>query len=450
MNIIDIIIKDLKIVLSDKKATLILIAMPLILIAILGNALSSSFIQEGNVKAIKVAVVKKYDIQEDLDRFSNFLKNNLMTGNMNENDTSAIIQGINEFDIDKIFTEDFLESEELKKVIEAEFLDEEAALLKLNNKEVSAVIILPENFIYDMSVNLFMPFRNEIDIQVLGHPDRYLSGQIVEGIMSGFSDRLSSIIIGKNVYLETSMEEGMGNKAFENMGNVINDIMKNIENLNVSINYTNIEGLKPISGMQYYSAAMAAMFVLFSAGKGGELLLYEKKHMTYQRMTIGGIASFKIIFGKYLTIFILALLQLAVLIVFTNFAYGVNWGNTVDVILIALCTAFSASGLGILIATITFRSGNYKVADAFQSVVVQVMAFLGGSYLPMGMFPESIQFLGNFSLNGIALKAYLNVMQGGSISQTYREIFGLLAIGIVLSALAIYVLMGAKEVQSNA
>ena len=41
----------------------------------------------------------------------------------------------------------------------------------LKKEEVSAIVLLPEKFIYDMKINLLTPFRNNVEIKVLTHPD---------------------------------------------------------------------------------------------------------------------------------------------------------------------------------------------------------------------------------------------------------------------------------------
>ena len=444
MRIIDIVIKDLKIILSDIKATMLLIAMPLILIAILGTALKGSFIQEGNTDTIKIAVVKKYDANEEIYRFIDFLQNSSFSENIDKADINNIEAGIKDLNIDDIFTKDFLQNEEIKKILEYKITGEEDALRQLKSGEISAVLILPQDFVFNMNMNFFTPFRNNIEIKVIGHPDRYISSQIVEGIMEGFSDRISSIIIGKNAFLETAMEVGMGAKAYDEMGSVIDDITKNLEESSVDVDYIEIEGKKPITGFQYYAAGMATMFILFTAGNGGKLLLDEKKNITYQRMTIGGIQKSKIVLGKFFTIFLLSLIQMSLIIIFTSLIYKVKWGAFIYVTLITFCTAFSVAGLGMLLAAITFRNNNYKASDVYQAVIINGMAILGGSFIPIDVLPKFLQTLSNFTLNGLALKSYLSVMQGGSIGMIVSWLIGLIAIGVVLTIIAVYILWEGK------
>ncbi|MGE5629775.1 MAG: hypothetical protein ACM3TR_01620 [Caulobacteraceae bacterium] len=61
-----------------------------------------------------------------------------------------------------------------------------------------------------MYINLLTPFRNKVDIRVIGHPDQYTGSTVVQYMMEAFSDTISSIVIGKNVLLETAMEYDVG------------------------------------------------------------------------------------------------------------------------------------------------------------------------------------------------------------------------------------------------
>ena len=71
MKIISIIIKDLKVMFSDKKALAIMILMPMILTAILSMALKGSFSagSDSDFQPVDIAVVKLYDSRVDSERF---------------------------------------------------------------------------------------------------------------------------------------------------------------------------------------------------------------------------------------------------------------------------------------------------------------------------------------------------------------------------------------------
>ncbi|TAH62049.1 MAG: ABC transporter permease [Gottschalkiaceae bacterium] len=445
MDIIFIILKDLKILLSDKKATAILILMPIVLISILGSALKSSFLTDIEKPIIKVAVVLEYDQSKETEEFINFFSRNGFVKDSEDaglNEMTKVLQNLN---LESMLIEDFLENEEVKKIISYEITHRERAKELLQNGKVSGIIIMPENFVYDMYINFLTPFRNTVNIQVLGHPDRYISSQIIEGIMRGFADGLSATIIGKNVFIEAGLEEGVGFEVYDHMEAIISNIAEAMESSRIKINHITANEKKPISGTQYYASAMIGMFVLFCASMGGKLLLKEKKDVTYQRTIIAGIEKWRILSGKFFTIFLLGLVQVAIIILVTSLVYKVRWGNILYVVLISLCTVFSVAGIGILISALTLKNDNYMAANVFESVFINGMALLGGSFMPIDAFPEPMKVLSNFTVTGLTIKSYQRVMMDYGIEKITPGLLGLILMGIVFILLAVLVIKGKKE-----
>ena len=51
------------------------------------------------------------------------------------------------------------------------------------------MVLLPENFLYDMYINFLMiGASNEVEIKVIGHPDRNINTKIVEEIIKAFTE----------------------------------------------------------------------------------------------------------------------------------------------------------------------------------------------------------------------------------------------------------------------
>lgn len=437
MKLIDLIIKDLKLMFGDRKALLIMIVMPIVLTTILSFALSGNFGDYTSTNKVKIAVVKKYDKEIDMNKLKSEFTNGLLSQYIPQEQSDQIFDSIDSINIEKIFMEDFLESEELKKITDHEVTDEEEAIKLLRDKEVAAVVILPKNFIYDMNINFLTPFRNKVDIKVIGHPEMQFGTQITESIMTGFADMTSSMIIGKNVFLESAMENDFGQNIIEDLDNVIEGITENFDKLGVNVEYEKLEGRKPITSAQYYAVAIAAMFILYAAGHGSKLLLDEKNNITYQRMMIAGTPRWKMLLSNFVTIYVLALLQITILLIFSTLVLKADWGNPLYVSLISLCVVFATAGVGILVSVITFLSGNYNVGEVFQSAVIQAMALLGGSFIPIEILPKFMQYLSNFTINGLAIKSYLEIMTGSGLYNILNYLIGLITMGVAFIIISI-------------
>ncbi len=450
MKIIKIIIKDLKIILSDKKALAIMILMPIILTTILSMALKGSF-ADGNsdFEPINIAVVKLYNENEDNIMFESSLNNSILTKNMGEDTVKSLIDSSDKVNPEKFFFDDFLDSKDVTKFIKYTVVsDKNKALEMLTSEEVSAIVLLPNKFIYDMKVNLLTPFRNKVNIEILTHPDKSFSGNIVNSVIDAYSNAMSTIIIGKNVVIENAIAYNIGSGGFDNLDELMEGISNIITSINVDIENVVMEGRKQINSADYYAVGMMTMFILFAAGIGGRMLLEEKDNQTYQRMVVAGTTKLQILSGNFITVFLIALLQITVMIVFTHFALKVQWGNIVAIILISVTASFAVAGLGSFIGALTYMAGNYKMANMFESAIVQVMALLGGSFFPIDVMPEFMKNLSFLSLNGIALKAYLKVITGYVTADIINYVVILTATGICFMIAAVIVLRG-KEGAAN-
>lgn len=442
MKIVSMIIKDIKILLSDKKALAIMILMPMILTTILSMALKGSFASgdDIDVEQVKIAVVKQYDQKSDTEMFEKNLSSNFLSKGMGDDVLKDLVDSSDEIDPEEIFFQDFLDSEDVSEYISYRVEDEERAMELLKNEEISAIVILPDKFIYDMKINMLTPFRNKIDIKILTHPDKNIDGKIVNSVIEAYTKSMSSVIIGKNVIIETALSNNVGNEGLTNMDELMEGMSDVIKSIKINIDDVVLEGKKPINSADYYAVAMMTMFILFAAGQGGRMLLEEKDNQTYQRMVVAGTSKFEMLSGKLISVFIIAIFQISVMILFTRFALKVQWGNFGSVALISLSAAFAVAGLGSLVGALTYKAGNYKMANIFENIIIQGMALLGGSFFPLDVMPKFMQKLSFLSLNGVALKAYLKVLTGNSITAVLNYIVVLALAGTAFTILAVMVL----------
>jgi ABC-2 type transport system permease protein len=439
MKVLRIIVKDLKIVLSDRQALIITLLMPLVLMTILSMALKGSFMSSDDtgMEKIPVALVKQYDKGADSEIFVKTLEERLKIN----------ISG-DEVNPEEMFFDDFLGNPEVSKLIDYRVEEENRAKDLLNEGEISAIIILPDKYIYDMKISLLTPFRNNADLKVLTHPDRPVAGEIVTSLMEAYTNTMSSVIIGKNVLIESASANDIGGDGFDNIDEIMESMADLVAGTNVNIDNVTVEGRRSIKSSEYYAAAMMTMFLLFAAGQGGRMLLEEKDNQTYQRMVIADISKTHILAGKFIVIFLIASLQIFIMLAYSHFALKVKWGNMIPILVLSTASAFSVAGLGIFIASLTYRAGNYRLANAFENVIIQVMAFVGGSFFPIDVMPEVIRRMSFISLNGVALKAYLKIIVGYNLADILKHVSILAITGILLTLIGVVIFN--KGVSENA
>src|SRR3989339_1990205 len=268
--------KDLKTIFRDKKALALLILMPLLIILILGSALSKTFTEESSIKKFKVCVVN------------------------NDNGFFS-----------KIFIDNVLK-ENMSKVFDTVVLDEKNALLILDNGEVPSIIKIPQNFTKNIEKNEL------VEIEILTKSNFGIKSNIIKSVVEGFAKNVSSSYSGAFSILDIIDKHNISFlipiEGIEKSTVIMNELQKKLRSNFLEFKEKNQEKRKTVSAMQYYSAAMLIMFLLFGANTGSKLIVEEREGKTLNRIISTRANKITLIFGKFLGLFIICFAQSIVLI----------------------------------------------------------------------------------------------------------------------------------------
>lgn len=183
-----------------------------------------------------------------------------------------------------------------------------------------------------------------------------------------------------------------------------------------------------VSSMQYYAAAMAAMFLLFNAMAGGKSFHQERRSETLSRLMMTPTSIRSILAGKFIGTFLFAWIQFLIFMGATHFLLKVDWGPSIlQILFITFFYIFSVAGLAMVVAAYTT---NEKMADIVGSMGVQILALLGGSMLPLSLFPEMMRKIAMATPNSWALTSFTSIMTGTAWSTLWLPAVVLLGIGV--------------------
>jgi len=185
MKLRQLILKDIKNVVYDVKSLAILVIMPVVIMTILGFSLKGMFSSDvsSGVTLLNVAVVKEYDLDQDIERFKEESKTNSMINGENID--------IDSLNMETIFFDDFLDHKDMQEFISYRLADASEIPELMDADAISAAIYLPENFVYDGLINFAQGGRKEMGITVETNPDYSFSSSIVVSIMKEFTDNLN-------------------------------------------------------------------------------------------------------------------------------------------------------------------------------------------------------------------------------------------------------------------
>jgi ABC-2 type transport system permease protein len=386
-------LKDLKVTLRDKSATGILLAMPMLLIVILGTALGNL---AANINKIPVAIV------------------NLDDGSVGKQITDSYFT-------DKGLTDLFLAKR---------MTDPAIARAEVERGDIAGALVVPHDFTRRLNTG------KPSEFVVYTDPGRQITGTVFRSVAEAISTRVSaaSIAARTSAYYASAMR--VNDPSF--VGSVIGKAVRSASETKtlevVKLQETTASRGEEVSMVSYYAGGMSAMFIMFGAMFGAFSLVRERDDWTLPRMMMTHAGRADIVAGKMLGVFVVGTVQFAVLFAFTT-AIGVKWGDPLAVWAIALAMVAAATGMSILIAAIgkTTRS-----VSGISQLVIQFMAAVGGSFFPVSQFPAWLQPLHYASVNGWAIDGILEAMRGGTVVDVVPNVAALLGMAVLFGLAGVW------------
>jgi ABC-2 type transport system permease protein len=188
-----------------------------------------------------------------------------------------------------------------------------------------------------------------------------------------------------------------------------------------------------VSALQYYSVAYLIMFLLYSGMSAAISLTEERDQGTMLRLYAMPVSLNAMLFGKLIGISLFAFLQATIIVAFTKTVYGVDWGvNYGGIALICILVSVATICFAVIIASF-IRSR--RAIDSTFTLLITCMTFIsGGMIADLG---PSIQRFGKFTINHWANEALRQMMSGGSLNDSWREVVILSAITVVLLGISV-------------
>ena len=171
-------------------------------------------------------------------------------------------------------------------------------------------------------------------------------------------------------------------------------------------------------------------------------IINEKNQGTFNRIRTLPVSWLEIIFAKILVYISVCILQFVFLIFIGIYVMPVlgsttTLGDSVNyfVLLVALlASGLAATGFGILVGTF---ATTHSQASTFGSVMVVILAMLGGIFMPAQLMPELIKKISLVSPLRWGTDAFLEVFSGnGGIERIWLELFlliGFFCISLILA-----------------
>jgi len=183
--------------------------------------------------------------------------------------------------------------------------------------------------------------------------------------------------------------------------------------------------------MDYYAITMLTLIILYSSISGSHAIKDEKTAKTMNRLLCAPVKKYEILTGKILGALVITSLQVVVVILMSKFLLKTYWGNHMGVILILLASEVAmAVSLGIGVAFL------FKNERGILNILIPLIAFFGGSYLPLEGFGKTMLLIAKFSPVGWVNKAIFSVIYSNDYSSVVRAFMINLSLAVIFVVLA--------------
>ena len=387
---------------KDYRGFLLMLVMPIILTAILGLALQPVFGSGGADLKINVGM---YIADED--KLSLQFENEVLRK------------------LDSLTVKSADSEEELKNM--------------LKNKTIDVGISLPKQW------GEMLQKGSLKQATLLVDSNKQLQTSIVDSIISSYTKRVQTISNSASTVISDlfiSTANSTQTVSAKELQTLVTNRLLEAQKQSYSVTTQSV-GEKTVSAMQYYAAAMCVMFLLFNIMIGSKSLIQERQTETLSRLKISPTNNATIMIGKFLSIFYFSFIQFFLFYVTTSLFFQVEWGeNIAQIMTVGLSYSVSVSGLAIFVASFIT---DMKTADLIGGWGVQFLAILGGSMLPIYLFPEIMKKIAALTPNNWALGSFLDIMSDTSWTELTLSLVVLWLIGVATLTIGIWRFRGINK-----
>lgn len=394
--------KDLLRFVSDRRALVVNMVLPLVLTFIMGLSFGGGmFGQSKGISAIPLAMVG---------------------GDLPEMMKDRLAEGLRESGFFEVTWTDSLVAEQL-----------------VRQGEVTAAVVLPPLFVED-----FFEMK-DVEIQLWKDPASEFKSGIVEQILTR---SLRQYQAGEAAYLALWPDEDYPDwtgkdgedllegdltdiwKAWrdepddprwaEARTNMINAIDRHLalseametQVLSLSVHDREMavgsETPEDVNLFNYFLPSFSVFFLMFAVAASARDLHREKLNGTLHRQLLSPVRSSDFILGKWISATLQGVFQLVVLYAMGAVLFRVNLGPDIWSLPLAIllcCTA--AAGLFLILALLAKTD---KVMDNLSTIVILVSALIGGNMMPLDSMPVWVHTFGRISFNYWANVSFGDIM----------------------------------------
>jgi len=391
---------DIRLILRDWKACVLLLAAPLIFISFFTYALSQYLEKSSFIEPFPIALVDKE----------------------NTTQTRMLIHQIEDIGI-------------FSHVI---VMDEEDALRYLADKEVGGVIIIPEDFTNSVAIGENRP------VTVVGNGAMPLQAYIVKNTAQSAANLVTAAQGAINTIWHYDNKAGLSDSELDARFNeAVMDYMLTALARTAVFESVEAENGSSVTPAEYFTAALIVVFMMFAGMPGMKMLVSERAGGITARLAATPVRMWKVVLSKLLVSIMLLVIQFGIIILMTSRLFNNYWGAPVrDVLILFGAIILAVSAWSVFTASISPTPAS---ADIIGNLGILLMAVLGGSIYPLTSMPESIRRISVLTINRWAMEGFMVLFSGSSVTDTGTHAMVLALMALILFAVSAFMIRFARR-----
>jgi ABC-2 type transport system permease protein len=281
------------------------------------------------------------------------------------------------------------------------------------------------------------------NLEIVARAEAVNTRMALNGLAESINSRMAAQRVEMNAAIALMVEQntkGGGNQA--DLQKVIGMIVQDqnpMGSSNSLISYQTIsEGeVKPLNPSSYVIPGYLVMFVFFAAAIFAVEIIRERRNHTLERLLASSVKKESILGGIYLGSVMKGLVQIIIFWTVGILVFKVNLGIAPwAVILLSFLTAMMSAAFALMLATLVKTE---RGASAIGVVFSLLLAPLGGCWWPLFIEPQWLQFLARFTPHGWANMGFNKLLisgaEGSAVTGEMLALAGFTLVFIIIAVL---------------
>lgn len=263
-------------------------------------------------------------------------------------------------------------------------------------------------------------------------------------------------VIGRDGDSSYKLVEGIINSNLGNIENlakaakgnetIFNSMLTQYKASNLDINLASQQNVQQQDGVSNIFIGFLMMFILSMAIFGSERIINDKKSGVFARVLLTKTSVFKYYLANIIASLVGIGIQIIVSLIIVKNLSHINFGMPIwEMFVILFVVGVFAVSLGTISISVT---KNTEETGMLSTIVSLILLMLGGAFIPISMFPETLNKVSNILPIRWIMNSIMNVQNGSTLRSQSGYLGLVILVSLVLLILAAFI-TGFKDKRTN-